>query len=470
MENLHNGLIRQHHSKLAFIYRLSDTAIIWSALYLSASLLDVPWSDLYSKAALLAMILFYLFGESMQLYRSWRGVPLREYLQSAMLSWGWTVFALLLLGYMTKTTGFYSRLTIGTWILLVPLTLALWRLFVRNLLGTFRSKGLNSRRVAIAGANEQGDRLACLIQTTPSLGMRFNGFYDDRDELEERTKCELPAPILGTFAELVQQAKQGAYDLIYIALPLKGEDRIKQLITDLSDTTASVYIVPDFFVFDMLHSRWINVGDIPTISIFESPFFGVEGWAKRMEDMVLSLIILTLIAIPMLIIAIGVKFSSPGPVLFKQKRYGLDGRQIRVWKFRSMTVSEDGGKVVQAKKGDRRITPFGAYLRRTSLDELPQFFNVLMGDMSIVGPRPHAVAHNEEYRKLISGYMLRHKVKPGITGWAQINGWRGETENLDKMEKRVEHDLWYIRSWSVMLDLKIIAKTVFKGFLGQNAY
>ncbi len=333
-----------------------------------------------------------------------------------------------------------------------------------------RTKGMNSRTVAIAGANSQGERLGRLIQDTPSLGMRLLGFHEDRSNGDRRIQPDLPAPIRGNFSDLIEEAKKGDVDLVYIALPMKGEDRINQIVTGLSDTTASVYVVPDFLVFDLLHSRWVNVGDIPTVSIFETPFYGVEGWVKRLEDIVLSSLILLLIAVPMLAIALGVKLSSPGPVFFKQKRYGLDGRQIRVWKFRSMTVTEDGKNVVQATKGDARITPFGAFLRKTSLDELPQFINVLRGEMSIVGPRPHAVAHNEEYRKLISGYMLRHKVKPGITGWAQVNGWRGETDTLHKMQKRVECDLWYIRRWSVMLDLKIIFLTLYKGFSGENAY
>jgi len=256
---------------------------------------------------------------------------------------------------------------------------------------------------------------------------------------------------------------------VYIALALKGEERIAKLITELSDTTVSVHLVPDFFIFNFLHSRWVNLGSILTISVHESPFSGVDGWLKRAEDIVLSSLILVLIIIPMLIIAIGIKFNSPGPVLFRQCRYGVDGKSIKVWKFRSMIVC-DNETVVQAKKDDARITPFGAFLRRTSLDELPQFINVLTGEMSIVGPRPHAVAHNEEYRKLISGYMLRHKVKPGITGWAQVNGWRGETDTLKKMEKRVEHDLSYIRHWSLWWDLKIVFRTVVTGFVGKNAY
>jgi putative colanic acid biosynthesis UDP-glucose lipid carrier transferase len=464
------GLIRHHQSKLAFIYRISDALIIWHSLYLSAWAYGVPWQTNYTAAALAAMFVFYLVAESMQLYRSWRGVALKEYLHPPLMTWAISVFILLVLGYVTKTTGSYSRVTLGLWVLSAPIALLLWRLCVRHFLSMMRAHGYNSRRVAIVGANQQGAQLAQFIHETPSLGMRLDGFYEDREQTEDRTHAPGQVRVLGAIDDLVRQAKLGQYDLIYVALPMKAEARINKIIAALSDTTTSVYIVPDFFVFNLLHSRWVNVGNMPTISVFESPFFGVEGWVKRLEDIVLSVFILLLIALPMLLISLGVKLSSPGPVFFKQKRYGLDGRRIRVWKFRTMTVSEDGSRVIQAKKNDARITPFGAFLRRTSLDELPQFINVLMGEMSIVGPRPHAVAHNEQYRKLIAGYMLRHKVKPGITGWAQVNGWRGETDTLDKMQKRVDFDLWYIRSWSVMLDLKIIVKTVFKGFVGQNAY
>jgi putative colanic acid biosynthesis UDP-glucose lipid carrier transferase len=223
-------------------------------------------------------------------------------------------------------------------------------------------------------------------------------------------------------------------------------------------------------VFDLLHARSESINGLPSISIFDTPMDGANRIVKRIEDIILATLILALISIPMLMIAFCVRMTSPGPALFRQKRYGIDGKSIEVWKFRSMKVMENGAKVTQATRGDNRITPFGAFLRRTSLDELPQFINVLRGEMSIVGPRPHAIAHNEEYRKIISGYMLRHKVKPGITGWAQINGWRGETDTVDKMEKRIEYDLDYIRNWSLFLDLKIVFLTIFKGFINKNAY
>jgi putative colanic acid biosynthesis UDP-glucose lipid carrier transferase len=229
-------------------------------------------------------------------------------------------------------------------------------------------------------------------------------------------------------------------------------------------------VVPDLFIFQLKQARWTNVGGLPIVSIYESPFDGMNGWLKRVEDLLLGTAILVVAAIPMLAIAIAIKCTSKGSILFKQRRYGLNGKVVEVWKFRTMTCSDDGDVVRQATKCDARITRLGGFLRRSSLDELPQFFNVLAGDLSVVGPRPHAVAHNEQYRSLIPGYMLRHKVKPGITGWAQINGWRGETDTLEKMQKRVECDLEYVQHWSLWLDLKIVALTIIKGPYSKNAY
>jgi putative colanic acid biosynthesis UDP-glucose lipid carrier transferase len=346
----------------------------------------------------------------------------------------------------------------------------MWREMIRELLGLFRARGFNVKSVAIVGANDYGNQLAKKIIETPSLGYKLVGFFDDRSPKGDRIFSNSQVPIQGHLEDLVELARQGNINVVYITFSLRAEKRIADLLNALADTTVSAYIVPDFFIFNLLHARWVNLDDIPTVSVFETPFLGIDGWLKRIEDIILSVIILTVIAIPMALISVGVKFSSPGPVFFKQRRYGLGGQKIKMWKFRTMTVCEDDNKVVQAKRQDPRITFFGSFLRKTSLDELPQFFNVLQGHMSIVGPRPHAIAHNEEYRRLIHGYMLRHKVKPGITGWAQVNGWRGETENLGKMQKRIEFDLWYIRNWSLWLDIKIIFISLFKGFVGKHAY
>lgn len=251
---------------------------------------------------------------------------------------------------------------------------------------------------------------------------------------------------------------------------MQEEAKIKKIVQQLTDTTCSVLLIPDIFTFNILQARTEEINGVPVVPLFDTPLSGINMIFKRLEDIIVSTVILLLISPVLLIISVAVKFSSPGPVLFRQLRYGMDGKPIRVWKFRSMRVMENDENVVQATKNDIRVTKVGKFLRSTSLDELPQFFNVWCGQMSVVGPRPHAVAHNEQYRALIQGYMLRHKVKPGITGLAQINGWRGETDTLEKMEKRIEYDLLYIRGWSIWLDLKIIFLTVFKGFINKSAY
>jgi len=220
----------------------------------------------------------------------------------------------------------------------------------------------------------------------------------------------------------------------------------------------------------LLHSRWTDIGGLPAVSVFENPLYGVDGLVKRAFDVFVAAFLLVFLAVPLLIVAIAIKVTSRGPVFFRQRRYGLDGREILVWKFRTMTVCEDGHQVTQASKQDARVTKLGAIFRRTSIDELPQLFNVLEGSMSLVGPRPHAAAHNEQYRKMIEGYMLRHKVKPGITGLAQVRGWRGETDTLEKMQRRVECDHEYIRQWSLWLDLTILFRTIFVVFARKNAY
>jgi putative colanic acid biosynthesis UDP-glucose lipid carrier transferase len=269
---------------------------------------------------------------------------------------------------------------------------------------------------------------------------------------------------------VVELARTGQVDMVLITFPMRAEHRIRKLLQELGDSTASVYIVPDIFVFELLHARWNQIGGLPIVSVFETPISGIDGVLKRGFDLAAGSLALALASGPMLAIAILIKLTSPGPIFFRQKRYGLAGEEIRVWKFRSMRCCDDGPSVQQARRDDDRVTPLGRLLRRTSLDELPQLFNVIDGSMSLVGPRPHATAHNEEYRQLIDGYMLRHKVKPGITGLAQVNGARGETETLEKMERRVRYDHQYIREWSLWMDLSILCKTVLVAWRQEAAY
>jgi putative colanic acid biosynthesis UDP-glucose lipid carrier transferase len=318
--------------------------------------------------------------------------------------------------------------------------ITLWRGFARFAQQEMRRRGRNSRAVAVIGATRMGENLARMIAESPWLGMRLVGFYDDRNgDRQHAIPAEL-GKIKGGLDDVVLDARRGKIDIVYITLPARAEPRINATAERFTDSTCSVYLVPDFYVSDLLEARWSSVGDIPVVSIFESPFYGVDGWLERAEDIVLGSLILGLVALPMLVIAAAVRLTSKGPVFFRQRRYGLNGQAIDVLKFRT-TVGHGERQGRSAGDSRRRAhhTP-GAFLRRTSLDELPQFLSVVTGEMSIVGPRPHAVAHNELYRSQIHGYMLRHKVKPGITGWAQVKGLRGETDTLDKMEKRVEHD------------------------------
>jgi putative colanic acid biosynthesis UDP-glucose lipid carrier transferase len=464
------GTIRPYQTEVDVASRLIDLMWISVALWIACLLCDESWQNAHSLAAASATVLFYLFGEASGLYRPQRGEPVREEVMRLVTAWAAVVALLLFAGFATKTSATYSRKMMMMWTVIAPTLLWSWRLVLRVALQEARARGYNSRAAAIVGVSAVGERLAERIAGSPWMGIHLVGFYDDRSIARLEASNLSQIDVRGDFDALVEQARRREVDMVYIALPPRAEPRINQLIRRLSDTTASVYLAYDFGGYELVRARWSSVGDVPVMSVVENPFYGVDGFVKRVEDIMLALVILTIIAIPMMVIALGVKLSSKGPVFFKQRRYGLNGEEIRVLKFRSMTVCEDGDKVVQATRGDARVTTFGAFIRRTSLDELPQFLQVVTGTMSIVGPRPHAVSHNEQYRALIRGYMRRHKVKPGITGWAQVHGWRGETDTVEKMEKRVQYDLEYIGRWNLGLDLKIILMTVWSGFRGRNAY
>lgn len=464
------GVLHRHQSTSAAFLRVFDALLIISALWLANLAHSQIWNQRLTLASVIAVGIFFVMAEGSEFYRSWRGSPLRIILQTILKVWIPTAGILFILAWATKTTSIYSRLVMGTWMIMTPLLIFLSRYVVYSILSAYRARGGNTRSAAIVGLTKTAKRVCEEIEGTPEIGMHIKGVYADPGKNRRKGEAEWGIEPTGTTIDLIEMAKRAAFDVIYIALPLKDEKAIAELLEQLSDSTASVYLVPEFYVSSLLQMRWSSLGNLPTISVVETPFYGVDGWLKRCQDIVLSGIILPLILVPMALIAVTIKLTSKGPVLFRQARYGLDGNRISVWKFRTMLVCEEGADIVQVKKNDRRVTPFGRFLRRTSMDELPQFFNVLQGSMSIVGPRPHAVLHNEEYRRLIHGYMIRHKVKPGITGWAQINGWRGETDQIDKMKKRIEYDLWYIQNWSLWLDLKIIFLTVGKGVVGENAY
>jgi putative colanic acid biosynthesis UDP-glucose lipid carrier transferase len=375
--------------------------------------------------------------------------------------------ALLLLAFALKVTELFSRRVILTWFALTPFVVVAAQVGFRRYAAFSAMRGKILQSHIIVGANDVGARLARRLRANPHLGT-FRGFFDDRrgERLPELPEEQL----LGGTADIANYVRWNSVSSIYICLPMRPDERVTRLLEELKDTTASVYFVPDLYAFDTMQAQVCDLDGIPLFAVRETPFNGMNGVLKRGSDIVFATILLLMIWPVLLALAAGVRLSSPGPVLFRQRRYGLDGQEILVYKFRSMTVAEDGAVVKQATKNDARVTPFGAFLRRSSLDELPQFINVLQGRMSVVGPRPHAVAHNELYRRRIRGYMIRHKVRPGITGLAQVNGFRGETDTLEKMEGRIEYDLAYLRNWSLWLDLKIVLQTVAVVLRRQNAY
>lgn len=462
--------IRQYPTTLKLAYKLLDIVAIGCGLWL----LLAWYPDLDSRGTvasfLIAVGIFSVVAEMLGVYRNWQGLRFEREGTCCLLAWGLTVVGLFALGFISAYTTELSPLALLLWFAFTPVISLSFRIVSRWIMFYLVSRGLFTRGFAVVGVNQLAVNLVGNVAGSPELGLRFLGFYDDRPE--ERT-TGLPAHMenrLGRISDLVEHARNRQVSVVFITLPMRAEERIRSVISELSDSTVSVYVVPDLFVFQLMHSRWSDIQGVPVVSVFENPFYGVDGMLKRACDVCLASIALVLAAVPMLLIAIAVKLSSRGPILFRQCRYGLDGRRIRVFKFRTMTVCEDGDTVVQAVDGDQRLTPIGGFLRSSSLDELPQLFNVLGGSMSMIGPRPHANAHNEFYRNRIEGYMLRHKVKPGITGLAQVNGCRGETETVDKMARRIGYDHQYIREWTIWLDLRILARTVQVVLTRQNAH
>ncbi len=382
-------------------------------------------------------------------------------------SWVSLLAILALCGYATRSLGFFEGAVLLWWGLLTPALLWCAVFAGRKVLRWNAARPQNRRKAIVIGAGELGVKVAQALRARGMTGVDFLGYFDDRTDGRVHPDAQ---PRLGTLREAAPFVRAQVVHEVYITLPLGSQPRIVELLEQVQGTTASVFYVPDVFGISIIQGRLQDMNGVPVVGICETPFTGTNSLVKRVSDVVLASAILVLIAPLLLAIAIGVKLSSPGPVIFKQRRNGLDGEEITVWKFRSMTTQDNGDHVPQATRDDPRVTRFGAFIRRTSLDELPQFFNVLQGTMSIVGPRPHAVAHNEQYRALIKAYMVRHKVKPGITGWAQVNGHRGETDTIEKMQARVEYDLAYLRNWSLGLDLQIIARTIKLVFFDRKAY
>lgn len=464
--------LKKYQSVFTLFQRLADVGIIYFTIRVFIWWMGEPWSYQYVITSLLTILFFSLFASENGLYRSWRGSEFTGELTNTLKASFLSFLSLLVFTQFLKFPEDVSIVFVVKWFVLATVSLIIWRFITKLGLRFLRKLGINHKNVIILGAGDLGKEIARVIVGKPEIGIKIVNFYDDNLPIGTTINESYDLKVAGTLENAIQfmLASSDKVDEVIIALPFRAEKRIKFCLQAAFENSVPVSFVPDLFVFDLVQSRLRDFSGIPLISLADSPFRGVGGLIKKVEDLLGASIALVIIAIPMLLIAIAIKFTSKGPVFFKQKRYGVGGKEVMVWKFRSMTVMENDARVQQVTKDDVRVTKMGGFLRRTSLDELPQFINVLQGTMSIVGPRPHAVAHNEEYRKLIPGYMLRHLVRPGITGWAQINGFRGETDTLDKMQKRVEYDVYYVRNWSLWLDVKIILLSVIKGFVSDKAY
>lgn len=449
-----------HDSLVEFARSIADASLAVFCLIASCLALGSP----FRSAELVLAVLTFSFTYPTTVPFSHRP---RDMIGTVTGSWLTLIAILLALGFVTGLIQLYDRDTLILWGVTTPVAQITLHWFSPMILRRMIALR-GTRRIVIVGANDLGKAFARSITDDPLVNSQILTFFDDRD-LDRLG--ELPSvPVSGRINAVGPYVRASKVDQIFIALPMASQPRILDLLNDLRDTTASIYFLPDIFMFDLIQARVDTMSNFPVVAVCETPFQGTRGAIKRSFDVMVALLALAMTGPLMIAIAIAVRWTSPGPVIFKQRRFGLDGQEITVYKFRSMTVTEDGDATYQqVQRGDSRVTRLGAFLRKSSLDELPQFINVLQGRMSVVGPRPHAIAVNDQYRKLIPGYMIRHKVKPGITGWAQIHGYRGG-DDLGSMSKRIEFDLDYLRNWSIWMDLRIIGRTVGVVFKDTKAY
>ncbi len=457
-------IINNISSLSAWAYRLLDALTPFSVLYIAALSYNNIWSDKYLILGILGGLFLILFSQATGAYSYLRGISLFSGVKQVIQAWGVTWLALLAIAFLIKDSSYYSRVILTSWFIATPFVLLIYRITLRSILGQFRTIGWNEKKVAILGSGSLGRRLAKTLLNAKTLGYMPYAFYDDDTNQINKTYDNISV-IASIDSLLATNNIEDMYDEIYITLPLRAERRIKQILNSLSNTSIVVKFIPDCFAFDLMHSQISDIEGIPIISVYDTPLNSATNkLVKRLEDLLLSSLIVLIISPLLIFLALGIKLTSKGPILFKQKRVGWNGKEFTIYKFRSMPVNTDehlswGG--AQSKT----TTKFGSFIRKTSIDELPQFFNVLMGEMSIVGPRPERKFFVEKFRAEVPRYMQKHMVKAGITGWAQVHGWRGDTS----IEKRVEFDLLYIDNWSLWLDIKIILLTIIKGFINKNA-
>ena len=463
--------IHQHSQALLNSIKLVDFFLVAGLLYLLAAAKYFYFGgglhpDLHVTVALVGAAILQFLASVSEFYRSITERTNSKHITKIVLIWLITCALVLLWGFVVGETDKFARSVIGLWFALTPMVLIAWHLMIRMAVASIRANSASD--VVVFGAGEVGGKFAREVRQSPWLGYKIAGFFDDKLSQGEKVAG---MPILGSIADGIELAKTSQWRKAYIALPLKAQDKIEEIIDQLADSAVDIELIPDIFGFELINAKISQVGSLPVIALQASPISGYNAALKRLMDIVVSAAILAITSPFLLTIALAIKIENPKlPIIFKQRRCGLNGKEVIVWKFRTMTVLEDGDRVEQAKQNDSRTTKLGKFLRRLSLDELPQLFNVITGSMSLVGPRPHAITHAKNFRRVAPTYMRRHLVKPGITGWMQINGMRGEVDSDTIIHKRAELDLYYVQNWSLWLDIKIVALTALREFNNKKVY
>ncbi|WP_428820424.1 undecaprenyl-phosphate glucose phosphotransferase [Microbulbifer sp. MCCC 1A16149] len=467
MRRLYLGVDREHPIILSWFIRLMDLMILLGSGWLAfvfmmrGQLLDSSYLSAFTLATVLIFSVFSFFD----VYRAWRGSSLLLELRTVLFGWCSIFFILVLASLVTNTTGNYSGKWFLAWFCAGITLIFISRVFCRNVLDRLRNSGINQRRIVLVGASELGHVAAQRVLSAPWYGYQLVGFFSNLDTAKDGDLGD-GVPFLGNSDQVANYVSHNDIDQVWVAMSMEKAETIRNVVASLDTSTVDVCYVPDIFRFSLLNHSISEVADIPLLNISMSPMTGINRLVKAILDRALAGIILLMISPLMAILAIGVKLSSPGPVFYAQERVSWNGKTFKMLKFRSMPVETEKDGVKWGGAQNKSILPFGKFIRKTSLDELPQFINVLMGHMSIVGPRPERTVFVEQFKGEIPGYMKKHKVKAGITGWAQVNGWRGDTD----LAKRIECDLYYIENWSPWLDIKIILLTLVKGFINKNAY
>jgi putative colanic acid biosynthesis UDP-glucose lipid carrier transferase len=464
---------------LSVLSRIIDIAMVALGALIAAAVHNGQWvwlDDMQSVSLAFDCLLVVVFFPALGIYQSWRGKPLMDLLFRVSGAWVMVETTGVLISFSLHRSDLLSRLWLLYWAAATIVLLIVTKALVYSVLKGLRREGFNHKAVAIVGGAPYGKFLIEQMRSRPEAGFSPLVVYDEDGPVDpyqdpDAAQAVEGVPVERDFATMIQLVRDRAIRELWLALPISKEKTIHRFVMELRNDFVNIRFIPDVRSLTLFSQPMVDLLGVPAINLAASPITDLRVLPKRVFDRLFAFGALTALAPLMLVIAAMVKLSSPGPVFFRQKRKGIDGNQFEIYKFRSMKVhAEVAGKVTQATRRDPRITAVGAFLRRTSLDELPQFINVLRGEMSVVGPRPHALEHDDIYKDLVKGYMHRYRIKPGITGWAQINGYRGETDRIEKMMGRVKLDLYYMQNWTFWLDIKIVVLTFWKGFVGSNAY